>query len=315
MTAALAAVTIAACGVGEGATSEGVAQLTVTRDYGAEQLLEAESTDPSESETVVRFLDREAEVETEYGGNFVSAIDGISGEVADRRSRDWFFYVNGYWSPIGAGESDVRPGDRIWWDYRDWTDAYMVSAVVGSFPEPFLHGYKDEQPPTEVVCLRAETACETVEAALAAAGVEATSTDQLTSSGAGESLRILVGEWGEVREDPAALLMEKGPSASGVYARIGRCSGGWYLSALDDHATVRQEQEQAGWIAALRKGDDQPTWVVSGTDTGEVEAAAGQLDEESLRNHYALAVTADGEQTLPVAPDADAVDSSTCGES
>ena len=51
-------------------------------------------------------------------------------------SYDWFFYVNGYWSPVGAGEAQVHPGDRIWWDYHDWTEAEHVPAVVGSWPSP-----------------------------------------------------------------------------------------------------------------------------------------------------------------------------------
>jgi uncharacterized protein DUF4430 len=113
----------------------------VTRDYGSVPVLEATIPDPAESETVMRALDREVEVETRYGGGFVDSIEGVEGSaVEDGRSLDWFFYVNGVESSVGAAEVPVRPGDRIWWDHRDWTDAMRVPAVVGSWPQPFSSG-------------------------------------------------------------------------------------------------------------------------------------------------------------------------------
>ena len=44
--AALVAVAAPGCGLGPGESSEGEARLTVTRDYGAERLLEATVSDP-----------------------------------------------------------------------------------------------------------------------------------------------------------------------------------------------------------------------------------------------------------------------------
>ncbi len=86
---------------------------------------------------MLRLLDREAEITTRYGGGFVQSIDGLEGSGEGGRVRDWFFFVNGIESSTGSAEVDVRPGDRIWWDYRDWTDAMRAPAVVGSWPEPF----------------------------------------------------------------------------------------------------------------------------------------------------------------------------------
>ena len=43
--------------------------------------------------TVLQALDREADVETRYGGRFVQAVDGIEGSL--ERGDDWFFFVNG----------------------------------------------------------------------------------------------------------------------------------------------------------------------------------------------------------------------------
>src|SRR5207244_3023714 len=60
--AALAcAAVVAGCGLGPGPSSSGTASLTVTRDYGSKTLEDAEDTDPPESDTVIRLLDREAD--------------------------------------------------------------------------------------------------------------------------------------------------------------------------------------------------------------------------------------------------------------
>ncbi len=60
---------------------------------------------------------------TRFGGGFVQSIDGLAAGTNGGRRSDWFFYVNGIESPIGSAEYDPSGGDRIWWDYRDWSAA------------------------------------------------------------------------------------------------------------------------------------------------------------------------------------------------
>ncbi|MDX6651715.1 MAG: hypothetical protein QOJ38_496 [Solirubrobacterales bacterium] len=138
--ALVCAVATAGCGLGPGDSSRGEATLTVTRDYGSKQLVTASERDPAASETVIRFLDRNAEITTRYGGGFVQSIEGIAGSGAGGSRHDWFFYVNGVESSRGGAAAAVHGGDRIWWDYRDWTGAMRVPAVVGSYPEPLGRG-------------------------------------------------------------------------------------------------------------------------------------------------------------------------------
>lgn len=289
---------VAGCGVGPGEEQEGSAYLSVTRDYGAERLVEATVTDPAESETVVRFLDREAEIETEYGGNFVSSINGVANEVVAGRSHDWFYYVNGYWWPVGAGEATIHPGDRVWWDHRDWSEAYRVPAVVGSWPEPFLHGYEGETFEVAIGCMAGGESCETVSQQLADEGVEATVSDEPAPAGP-DTLRILVGPWQEVRADRTARSLERGPGESGVYGTPSLCDGGWRLIVLGVDGRPAEVLDQAGWVAAAQRGDDQPTWIVSGTDEARVVEAAELLDSETLADRYALATGEAGESPLP----------------
>ena len=90
----LAALAAAGCGLGPG-RGLGDVSLTVTRDYGAEPVIAAKTDEVTESDTVMRVLDRNAEISTRYGGGFVQSIEGLEGEEGDGGPRDWFFYVNG----------------------------------------------------------------------------------------------------------------------------------------------------------------------------------------------------------------------------
>lgn len=288
----------AGCGLGPGDASEGEATLTVTRDYGAEPVLEAGRSDPPESETVMRMLDREADIETRYGGGFVESIDGIEGSFADGRSVDWFFFVNGVESSVGAAETAVRGGDRIWWDHRDWTEAMRVPAVVGSWPEPFLQASAGSgRLPVRVACAGPKPPCEAAEDALADAGVSAVTT-AFGKDEPGPSLSVIVGEWSEIRSDGTAGLLERGPEASGVFAVLRRDG----FDFLDVEGDVARDGQ--GLLAATRNGEGPPTWIATGTDEDGVVEAVGLLDVDALDDRYAVGVS-DGEAVpLPVAREA-----------
>jgi hypothetical protein len=292
---------IAGCGFGPGEESEGEATLTVTRDYGSDVLVTAAEQDPPSSETVIRFLDREAEITTRYGGGFVQSIEGLSSDLDGDRSLDWFFYVNGIESPIGSAEAEVRGGDRIWWDYRDWTDAMRAPAVVGSWPEPFLQASAgSDRLPVQVECTADARACEDAADRLSDAGVDA-SIEGPDPPADDEALRMLVGPWATVRDDPAARQLDDGPASSGVFARFeqGRAGRRFELVALDQRAEPeRRMGTGAGLIAALRDGEQPPTWIVTGTDETGVEAAVALLDSADLDHRYA--VTVSGDRSLPL---------------
>jgi hypothetical protein len=131
---AVAATLLTGCGGGSGGT--GAATVWVTRDRGAKVLLT--KTVPA-GLTAMQALRRVADVKTRYGGRFVQAIEGIEGSLSGQR--DWFYFVNGVEADKGAVEYRLRPGDVEWWDYRSWRGQMEQPVVVGSFPEPFLHGY------------------------------------------------------------------------------------------------------------------------------------------------------------------------------
>ena len=279
---ALGATAVAGCGLGPG-KDEGDVSLTVTQDYGSKVLVQ--KTDSiHESDTVLRVLDRNADITTRYGGGFVQSIDGLSGTASGGRTSDWFFYVNGIESPVGSTDYDLADGDRIWWDYRDWTAAMRVPAVVGSWPEPFVHGFQGQRWATSVDCRAASSVCADVSQRLVTAGAKPKPSDQVT----GQAIKVDVGMWSGIRHVPDVDLLMGGPGQSGVFAR--------FVGEQKPLLELLNQQGQpagsigkgGGLIAALHPGDGPPVWVVTGTDAKGV-AAAARLLGPALRNHYAVA--------------------------
>jgi Domain of unknown function (DUF4430) len=291
----LAALAAAGCGLGPG-EGLGDVSLTVTRDYGAEPVLAAQADEATESDTVMRVLDRNAEISTRYGGGFVQSIEGLEGTDGDGGPRDWFFYVNGVESTVGAADYPLHGGEAIWWDYRDWSAAMRVPAVVGSWPQPFAGGYEGRRRPVAVECRGGGGACGVVRQRLEGAGAA------VAAGMPDDAIRVLVGPWAQLRDDPAAAQIEDGPQASGVFAdfplhgsRSARppvCR----LETLDESGRpVNVADPGAGLIAATRRYEAPPTWVVTGCDDRGVARAASVLDEDDLRDRYAVLVEDDGD--------------------
>ncbi len=301
----LAALAAAGCGLGPGA-DVGDVGLTVTREFGAVPVLDR-SLAAKESDTVMRLLEGEADVSTRYGGGFVHAIDGVTEEQRDGDPYDWFFYVDGVESPIGAAEVELEGGERVWWDYRNWSTTNHVPAVVGSWPAPFT-GIGGKRHSVAVECAgqtrgsfvaqgatKEPQACAAVRQALEDEGVK------VASGEPEKAIRVLVGTWDRLREDPTARLIEKGPAESGVYADFSS-EGQLELVGLDEGgAPARSFSPDTGLVAATSRYGGLPVWVVTGATPAAVRNAAEALDAEHLRDHYAVAVVENGKSTpLPL---------------
>jgi hypothetical protein len=286
-----AALATAGCGLGPGA-GIGQVELTVTREYGAVPMLQR-SLEADESDTAMRVLEGSAEISTRYGGGFVGAVEGVEETQRDGHPYDWFFYVNGVESPVGAADYPLAGGERIWWDYRDWLATNHVPAVVGSWPAPFVDGYEGERHPVVVECERAGGACARVRAALRAAGVA------IARGTPAAAIRVLVGPWARLRADPAAATIEAGPEESGVFADFEPRAGGYALIGLDQGGRAsRRLGPHAGLVAATRRYEAPPVWMVTGGTAAAVRAAADLLGAAELRSHYAVASS--GGVTIPL---------------
>jgi hypothetical protein len=282
----------------------GVTQ-TVTQHYGASVVGRSQLETVPEGETVMRLLQREYEVQTRYGGGFVQSIEGFGGGREDGRPVDWFYYVNGIESSVGAATRRLSPGDRVWWDRHDWGTVMRVPAAVGSFPEPFQSGFDGDRRPVRVDCADgADRLCDEVTARLEQAGITDVARARLNSQVGPELLRIAVGPWSELRGDPSLRQLERPPRVSGVFAQF--LGEGRKLAVYDEEGNVVSElDEGAGLIAATRFEGQQPTWVVTGTDVVGVSAAAAMLQEDVLAHRFALAVEDGQPVPLPVRPAVD----------
>jgi Domain of unknown function (DUF4430) len=284
---------LAGCGLGAGAAPTGVG-LTVSSEFGARLLSQSSAPRVRGSETVMSLLMRNNPVTTRFGGGFVQSIHGLSGGQQAGEPVDWFYYVNGVEAPKGAAGTVVHTGDRIWWDLHNWSQTEDVPAVVGSFPEPFVRGIEGRRLPVRVECAEAQgKACHTVSTRLSAFGVPAA----ISTVAPGEepdTLRVLVGSWPKLAEDPSARSIERGPATSGVYARPAANGATLTLLNADGH-TTRTLGPGAGLIAATRYGQGAPVWVISGTNAAGVALAAKDFDQVTLSNRFAVALTAAGQ--------------------
>jgi hypothetical protein len=287
------ALAAAGCGLGPG-SKVGSVDLTVTRDFGATKLVEA-SGEANESDTVMRFLEGETEIETRYGGGYVKSIDGLEESSRGGHPYDWFFWVNGVISPTGAAEVPLEGGEKIWWDIHNWAASEGAPAVVGSWPAPFTTGWEGHAPVVVVECKGGGAACATVTKALEGEGVK------VASGSPKSAIRVLVGPWSQVRSDAAAGLVEKGPGESGIYAEFESSQGTDRLVGLDeDGDKARTFGTNAGLVAATRHFEGPPVWLVTGVTDAGVQAAAASLDTADLRDHFAVASEAGTVTPLPL---------------
>ena len=249
----------------------------------------------------MRLLQRKFEVETRYGGGFVQEIDGVGGGRRGGRPVDWFFYVNGIEAETrrrGAPARARRPrvvgpprlGRR---DARPRRRRLLPRAVrVG------LEG----QAGAGADRLRRERAARVreVQKRLEDAGAKVGGhVDDRLAGGRAACCACSSGRWAEVRRDPAARRSRAGrrsPASSRCRRRRGD-----RLELLDARgARVRTLGAGSGLVAATSFHDQQPTWVVTGTDAAGVAAAAAALDETRLRDHFAVAIEDGRELPLPL---------------
>lgn len=121
---------LAACGGDSGnngggaAAPEEQAAVLVTRDCGQEVVVEL--TDVPAGQTAMQALDSVADIETDAGGRFVTAVEGV--EQDEEQQLAWLVYVNGEMAETGAAEITLQAGDVEWWDLHDWEETCRVPA-------------------------------------------------------------------------------------------------------------------------------------------------------------------------------------------
>lgn len=258
---------LAACAPG-GPHEGGKFELLVTRDYGREEIFSGWVTaDPGQP--VLDVMQELLEMETGYGGRFISSIEGLeSGGY-----KDWFFYCNGAAANVGGGDYYPREGDHIWWDYHSWSGSSLTPAVTGSFPRPFTKGYRGVNPGTTIL---AADSClewaEVLKSCLKDRGAEQVSLEpyheeKVVNSG---GATIVIALWPEIEDDAYWTGLQENNHRAGWFARLSTLS----FIALDwQGEEIEHYRENTGAVLASGSGlgDTRPVWLITAQDSKALE--------------------------------------------
>ena len=271
------------------------ARVVVTRNFGNQLMLD-ELVMVDRGATAMDALMQVADVETAYGGGFVNAINdvrsGYTGGITSKE--DWFISINGITSNTGALDYSLHPGDTEHWDFHDWSFHQFVPAIIGDFPEPFLHGYGGVVYPTVIAYQDGwEGDAERIADRLGELGVE----DVATTN---------IGELPAATKESSNIVLLGTPD----YPLIAEINLVWnrlglYIHSQDSLKLFGPKGELTaeygagtGFIQATQslwnpKGIgvcENVVWVVSGTDEAGVESAVDTIINRHHDFKYACAV-------------------------
>ena len=118
------------------------ATVIISKNYGTTLLMDTQVSITA-GDTAMDVLHQLTTVGSSYGNAFVTSINELESRYNQGNGEkvDWFYFINGMLGNIGAHQYQLHPGDIERWDYHDWSTNIMTTAIIGDFPEPFLHGF------------------------------------------------------------------------------------------------------------------------------------------------------------------------------
>lgn len=270
------------CGPSPG-VSTGEVALLVTRDFGEEEIFN-DIIELEPKKTVLELLNEHLDVETAYGGGFVNAINGLESgytNAAEREQFDWFYFINGIMTSAGAAEYLPTNEDIIWWDYHSWGDIPFTPAVIGAFPQPFVNGYRNNNPGTLIL---AGDGCGDL-ADKFAGYLEKVSVRELDVKPYEEKpafdrtkITVVIALWEELKESNFWAGVQENRDKTGWFAELDEDA----FYGLNEKAQRQASyHERVGAILAtgMGMGDGTPLWLITGLDkqgiTDAVEVLVG----------------------------------------
>ena len=273
-------------------------RVVATRNFGQELVFDR-LVEITEGTPAMEALKQVAQVETSYGGGFVSSINGICSEYAPGSSlkQDWFFYINGIMSNVGALDYILHRGDMEHWDFHSWSFHTFIPAIIGAFPETFQSGFGGKASPTLIVFSdNLRQVAQDLESQLARMGVNSVGlrgSSELRQSEKETSNLILLGT---VDENLVSEL-NRNWRRLGFFAYIE--GGSIVILNARGEAAARYgtgvgliQATQNPWNPKGVGSGESVVWMVTGTDeTGVREAASALISRRpELRYAYAAVV-------------------------
>ena len=277
-------------------------RVAATQNFGQELMFDKE-IELEDDACAMDALKKVAEIETAYNGGFINAINGVRSQYAGSsgNKKDWFICVNGILSNAGALDYNLYPGDVEHWDFHDWSFQSFIPAIIGDFPEPFVHGYEGEIRPTIVVYEdNLEKTAEDIVAKLSQLGAESISAKNINELSGDEKEScnlILLGDMN------CELISE----LNQIWKRLGfftHFEEGKLVVLNQKGDTAIEYGAECGLIQATQnlwnpKGIgvcENVVWMISGTDETGVKNAVDALINHHSEFQYAFAaIITDGE--------------------
>lgn len=277
-------------------------RVVATQNFGQELIFDETLQVLPDTSAMVALMEV-ADVETAYGGGFVDTINGVrSGFSGSQKTKtDWFFYVNGIQSNVGALDYKLHDGDVQHWDFHDWSFRQSIPAIVDDFPASFRNGFGGKMSPTLIVCQDnmggMARKLEKKLAQLEVSNVGIKSFSELAENEKGGSNLILV----DRLENSLISELNQNWKRLGFFAYFE--SGN--LVVIDGKGeTTTKYGAGTGLIQATQNpwnpngigACENVVWLVSGTDEAGVESAIATLTNYHNEFQYACAVVVvDGE--------------------
>lgn len=280
-------------------------EIIVTKNFG-ESTVFSNSVGIDAGETAMDALEKISDVTNNYGGGFVESINGIKSTYASENGaeNDWFYYVNGMLSPIGASDYVLCPGDVERWDFHYWGSDRVTTAIIAEYPEPFAHGFHGKVRSTTIVYSDVfHREAYDLQQSLNASGISASLKlfDELSNSEKDNNNLILI--------DTAdnKLVLELNNNAKNL---------GWFIEfknekivTFTEYGEKDQVFDYGGVIIATQnswnpKGNwngENVVWVLSGITTEDVTEAAEILinNHEGIKNCTSLVIVDENIYKVP----------------
>ena len=237
----------------------------------------------------MRLLQRYAKVTTRFGGGFVQSINGCRGRTAAEPRRLVLLRQRRRGAPRARRRCACTRATGSGGTATTGATRCDVPAVVGSFPEPFLHGFDGKRLPVRIECSPPDAPGATRSSDAARRGRRRRRARRpARRASPRRRCAILVGLWPAIRDDPRPSRSSRGPqpaASTRAWPRDGRRSRSSTRRAT--RADARRRAPASSPPRALEHG--QPIWVVTGTDAGGARGRRRGADETGvLHNRFAL---------------------------
>ena len=280
--------------------------IVVTSDFGKELILERD-IEIKAGTSAMDALQLVASVETKYGGGFVSSINGVSSEYggANGKKEDWFFYINGVSSNVGAGDYILQTGDLEHWDFHNWSYHEFIPAIIGDYPQPFQSGYGDKM--TQTVVVYEEPFATEAESLV----------ERLKDDGVSQVSAVRDDRLSEAVKEQSNLIIIAGPE-NGLISELNKVYNklGFYaylesgdIMELDATGSLSGEYGAGSGIIQATQNPWNPkgisagenvVWMVTGADADGVISAATVLTNHQAQLCYAFAAIVNEGQVVTI---------------